>query len=367
MDVIILEKIRVETNSKPYNIWIDNSFDLLLDTFKACNCHQSKLCIVTDDNVEKYHLKSIQSYLSQISDQVSTFVFPYGEENKNLQTVYRLYEHFIEHHLDRDSIVVALGGGVTGDLAGFAAASYMRGIRYVQIPTSLLAQVDSSIGGKTGVDFMKHKNCVGAFWQPEFVFINTQTLGTLPERELNAGMAEVIKHGLIHDADYFYFVMQNHEAIKNLDSKLLEQLIRRSCEIKGDVVSKDEKENGLRATLNFGHTIGHAIERLLDFKLLHGECVSIGMVAAAYLSSHMGYLKEKDIEEIKTCLGYYHLPLTLKELSPEVIYDELFYDKKTKNNVLKFIVLKAIGSCEITTTSTKSDILHCIETIYPNN
>ena len=222
--------------------------------------------------------------------------------------------------MDRKSVVVALGGGVVGDMAGFAASTYMRGISFVQVPTTLLAQVDSSVGGKTGVDFNGNKNMIGAFYQPDFVFINSETLKTLPYREVAAGIAEAIKYGYIIDKDFLEYCVENKGSIKSLDNNALIEVIYKCCEAKAYVVSKDEKELGLRAILNFGHTFGHSVETLNNFKLLHGECVAIGMVAALYYSMECGNTTKEDIENIEKTVNEViarHLPVTTEFITQE--------------------------------------------------
>ncbi len=269
----------------------------------------------------------------------------------------------VEKHLDRNSLILALGGGVTGDMAGFAAATYMRGIPFVQIPTTLLSQVDSSVGGKVGVDFLQNKNMIGAFYQPVFVYINLDTLKTLPKEQLSSGVGEVIKHGLILDKSYFDFVESSSELFFKLDLGVLERIIRRSCELKGSVVSQDEKEAGLREILNFGHTLGHAIETLFDFKLFHGQCVSIGMVGASYLSYINGFISKELLRRIENTLVSYDLPIRLDGLDKEDIYNQMLLDKKTKNNVINFVLLSSIGKAVRISNITKEQIFSAISYI----
>lgn len=353
----------VKTKNKDYDIIINNNFDLLQNKIEELGLTNRKVCIITDDNVGKIYLEKIRELFENISLKVVTYTIPHGEINKNLQTVNNIYTSLIEAQLDRESVLVALGGGVTGDIVGFTAATYMRGIRFIQIPTTLLSQVDSSIGGKTGVDFNGYKNIIGAFYQPELVYINTSTVKTLPSREFSAGMAEVIKHGLICNKTYFDFLINNVDDILNLESDKLEEVIYESCKIKSYVVSQDEKEHGLRATLNFGHTIGHAVERLLEFKLLHGECVSIGAVAAAYLSNRLGQLDNDELEAIKQCFTKFNLPVDTDSINEKNVLTELYYDKKTKNNIITFILLKGIGTSEIRNDVNKDDIIDSIKYI----
>jgi 3-dehydroquinate synthase len=255
--------------------------------------------------------------------------------------------------------LVALGGGVTGDMAGFAAATYMRGIRFVQIPTTFLAQVDSSVGGKTGIDFMGNKNMVGAFYQPELVYINSATLRTLPAREVSAGLAEAVKTGYIADKELLDYFFENRSKIISLDTEAVNTVIYRCCSAKAYVVNKDEKELGLRAILNFGHTFGHAVETLLGFKLLHGECVAVGMVAAMYYSAEKFGIAQSDVDACKELLTYLKLPISCS-LGEGEIYEQMFLDKKTSGGHIKIVALNKLGEAVIDKEASESDIKRAI-------
>lgn len=265
---------------------------------------------------------------------MDVFVFEAGEPNKNLDTVQNLYRTLIENKIDRTGFLIALGGGVTGDLTGFAAATYLRGIDFIQIPTTLLAQVDSSVGGKTGVDFQQYKNMVGAFHQPRLVYMNMNTLNTLPETEFICGMGEVLKTGLICDSELFRSVCRQKKQIRGLDSQVLASVIRRCCEIKAGVVERDPKEQGERALLNLGHTIGHAVEKLMDFQLLHGQCVAVGTIATAAISRNRGLLSEKEYQEILCGCRDFGLPVSVQGLDPEKILEATRNDKKWNRVIL---------------------------------
>ncbi|GMQ65017.1 3-dehydroquinate synthase [Vallitalea maricola] len=358
-----MKQIEVKTKTNNYNIIISNNFNSLQEHLSKIGMDHKKICIITDDNVSKLYLDTLCSILSKITDELSYLVIPHGEANKNLDTINIIYKKMIEEKLDRESYIIALGGGVTGDMVGYASATYMRGNNFIQIPTTLLSQVDSSIGGKTGVDFDGYKNIVGAFHQPKLVYINTNTLLTLPKKEISAGMGEIIKHGLIASKEYFTYIRANSSKIMNLDNEIMEQLIYESCVIKSKVVSMDEKEKGVRATLNFGHTIGHAVERLFDFNLLHGECVGLGMVSAAYLSYLLNQIDSSELDDIKACIQSFDLPIKIDKLNELEIYNELYHDKKTKNNELNFILLNGIGSCEIRNDLYKEEIMKAIKYI----
>jgi 3-dehydroquinate synthase len=274
---------------------------------------------------------------------------PAGEKAKNLRTVEACYNQLAAHRLERESFVVALGGGVVGDLAGFVAASYLRGIPFVQVPTTLLAQVDSSVGGKTGVNLRAGKNLVGAFYQPRLVLCDLDTLKTLPEREFRAGLAEVIKYGIIFDAALFARIEKELPEILKRNQKILAPIVARCCEIKARVVSQDETESGLRAILNFGHTIGHAIENGLGYgKFLHGEAIAIGQAAEARLSQKILKLPERDSERIENLFERAGLPTRIKLNSSQrgKFFDAMRLDKKARDGEIRFVLARRIGKVE---------------------
>ena len=280
------EKLLVKRDGEfCYPIYFENDFSFLSQALTDEGLAGKSMCIVSDSTVAPLYADQVKAELLKVSDHVCQFTFPAGEAHKNLDTVQDLFQCLIENGLDRKSLVVALGGGVTGDLSGFGAAAYLRGIDFIQIPTTLLAQVDSSVGGKTGVDFRQFKNMVGAFHQPRLVYMNMATLQSLPEREFGCGMGEILKTGLICDKGFFDFVCANYKVIRTMDPEMLAVMIRKCCAIKAGVVERDPKEQGERALLNLGHTIGHAVEKLMNFNLLHGQCVGIGLVAAAAITT----------------------------------------------------------------------------------
>lgn len=345
-----------------YNIELQNSFEGLSDSLNKLDLLEKRLCIVTDSNVEPLYGSELQHLLEQAgANKVIRFVFPSGEENKTLDVINNLYEFLIRHQFDRSDALIALGGGVTGDMTGYAAATYLRGIRFVQVPTTLLSMVDSSIGGKTGVDFRGYKNMVGAFYMPSLVYVNISALQTLDSRQVSAGMGEIIKHSLIRDIKYFRQLGTDAEQIKSLETGAVTEMIFRSQEIKKQVVENDPKEKGERAHLNFGHTIGHAIEKSLNFSLLHGECVALGMVAAAYISVLRGILSQTDIYSIEALIASYGLPVRFKELNNIEIIENCFHDKKKEGDSIRFVLLDALGSCYTTTDVTKEEMNSSIE------
>ena len=274
-----------------------------------------------------------------------------GESFKTVASVESVIDRLVSSRANRDTTVIALGGGVVGDIAGFAAACYMRGVAFIQVPTTLLAQVDSSVGGKTGVNHPEGKNLIGAFHQPQLVLIDTDTLETLPDRELRAGLAEVIKHGAICDAEFFVWLEANMDALRAKDTKALAHAIKRSCEIKAAVVSEDEKEQGKRALLNFGHTFGHAIENCLGYgEWLHGEAVATGMVMAAHLSG----LGQEEVGRLRDLIVAAGLPVIAPAISADELRAAMGMDKKVQNKALRFVLLKSIGEAFVTSEYTES-------------
>jgi len=309
----------------------------------------NRCAIISDKNVFDILGRDVRQSLKDAGFDPEAIVLTPGESTKNLATVEKIYRRMIEHRLDRKSFVLALGGGVVGDIAGFAAATYMRGIPFVQAPTTLLAQVDSSVGGKVGVDLPQGKNMVGAFYQPAAVLIDPDVLTTLDTRQLKAGFVELVKHGIIRDADYFEFVQGNAEGILALDSLLLSQAIYTSCKIKSEVVEHDEKEeSGLRAILNFGHTVGHALETMTGYsRYLHGEAVAIGMMAAIEISNRHF---DKDVDPgnrigrfFKSCAIDTEFP----DLEPQDILQAMKLDKKNIEGKFRMVLLKKIGSVKV--------------------
>ena len=352
------KRLAVQAEGKHvYDIVIRESFAGLPDELKAYDIDKKKLCIVTETNVASFYLDQVKSILEPACSRLEVFRFMEGEASKNLDTVSSLYKFLIEQKFDRKDMLIALGGGVVGDLTGFAAATYLRGIDFVQVPTSLLSQVDSSIGGKTGVDYQAYKNMVGAFYMPRLVYINISTLKTLSDRQLVSGLGEVIKHGLIQDADYYRWILSHKEAIAAREPQAMAVMVEGSCRIKRAVVEEDPREQGIRACLNFGHTLGHAIEKLMDFQLTHGECVGIGSVLAADLSKRRGFISEEEYQEMLSLYEYFTFPALPGELKAEDILEATKHDKKMEQGKIKFILLKSIGEAEIFRDVTDEEIL----------
>jgi 3-dehydroquinate synthase len=273
---------------------------------------------------------------------------PDGEEYKSLDTAGRMFQELTECFAERNTPILALGGGVIGDLAGFVASTYMRGVPFIQIPTTLLAQVDSSIGGKVAVDHGKLKNKIGAFYQPKLVISDTTTLKTLPQKEFANGMAEVIKSAVIRDRSFFNFIRENLAAITKLENDIIEETVFRAASIKASVVMQDERDTGLRNILNFGHTIGHAVESVSRFKISHGQAVAIGMIAEAKISLKMGTLKKNELNEIEDLISYCGLPTRLSELDKDSILQAIQHDKKVTNGKIRFALPRNIGDVYVT-------------------
>ena len=359
------KRLTIHRDNNPiYDIVIKNSFEDMKDEFVRLNLQGRKICIVSDSVVAPLYLDTVKNSLAEVSDCITEYVFEAGEKNKNLNIVKSLYEFLILNKFERRDILVALGGGVVGDLTGFTAATYLRGIDFIQVPTTLLAQVDSSIGGKTGVDFDSYKNMVGAFYMPRLVYINISTLNTLDERIFNSGFGEIIKHAYIKDSEYLDYIKNNTVNIMSRQPGCLEEIIYKSCVIKGNVVEKDPTEKGERAILNFGHTIGHAIEKAKNFELLHGECVALGCVAAAYISWKRELISMEEYYEIRDMFVPFNLPITVDNIDPEEILQLIASDKKVEGDKIKFILLKKVGKAMIDTTVTKDEIMSGIQEIY---
>lgn len=357
-------RLSILYEKKPcYDIVFSTGFDSLAGELDALHISERKICVVTDSQVSLLYGDEIMSILDGRCKKNVLFSFPAGEESKTLSTVKDIYTFLINEKFDRKDLLIALGGGVTGDITGFTAATYLRGIDYIQIPTSLIAQADSSIGGKTGVDFDGFKNMVGAFYMPKLVYMNVSVLKSLDERQFYSGFAEVMKHGLIKDGIFYEWLLENMYEICGRDSNTLLEMIERSCKIKKLVVEKDPEEKGERALLNFGHTIGHAIEKAKNFTLTHGECVALGAVAAAFISWKHELLSKDEYYEIRDMFVPFNLPISIEDINPEEILKLTKSDKKVEGDYIKFILLKKVGKAIIDKTVTDEDILNAVSEI----
>jgi len=347
--------INVELGERSYPIIIGSG--LLGGSFNLARYVAGQDClIVTNETVAPLYLEAVETNLA--GKAVESISLPDGEEYKTVATLQSILDHLVAVGANRDVTIVALGGGVVGDIAGFAAACYMRGINFVQVPTTLLAQVDSSVGGKTGVNHPGGKNLIGAFHQPQAVLIDTDTLNRLPDRELKAGLAEVIKYGAIADAEFFAWLEENVEALVTRDSQALARAIQRSCELKAEVVAEDERESGRRAILNFGHTFGHAIERCQGYgEWLHGEAVAAGMVMAAKLSG----LDLDARARLSALIRNAGLPTSPPPIPVEDLMQAMGLDKKVRQKQLRFVLLKALGEAYITSDYDQDKLRHILQ------
>jgi 3-dehydroquinate synthase len=343
-----MKKIKVELGSNSYKVRVGTGLLARAGLWLKEKGFSGKVVIVTDTTVKDLYGDALNQGLVNAGFKVTTLEVPAGEEQKSLETAGRLYHELSGSYAERTTPVLALGGGVIGDLAGFVAATYMRGVPLIQIPTTLLAQVDSSIGGKVAVDHGQLKNIIGVFYQPKLVISDIDTLKTLPEAELANGLAEVIKSAAIRDRRLFNFLDINMEKAMSLNAAVLEEIVLETARIKAEIVEKDEKDSGLRGILNYGHTIGHALETVSDFQIKHGQAVAIGMAAAARISSRLGILDKSDVVWLTDVIKKAGLPTEMPDLKVEDITSAMKHDKKVWQEKIRFVLLKSIGDAFIT-------------------
>lgn len=346
----IFNTLNVHTQSHDYPIFIGGS-DGVVDFAKPLLSFikGKQVMIVTNDTVAPLYLENLQNSLKNHGLNVISCILPDGEQYKNQDHINTIYDGLMTHHFARDCTLIALGGGVIGDMVGFAAASFMRGVNFIQVPTTLLAQVDSSVGGKTGINHPLGKNMIGAFWQPVCVVANMSAFETLPEREFSAGMAEVVKYALIFDAEFLTWLEENAPKILAKDGETLSQMVHRCCDYKAKIVASDERESGARALLNFGHTFGHAIETHMGYgNWLHGEAVSVGMMQAMVMSHKMGLIERDDICRVARLLRQFGLPICPPVIAPEVALDLMGHDKKVAQGKIRLVLLKQLGEAFVT-------------------
>jgi 3-dehydroquinate synthase len=357
------QRVRVELGERSYDILIGGGLLARAGELLQPLGLGKRGVIITDTNVRKAYGATLRRALKSGGFETKILTVPAGEGSKSLRQANRLFGELPTLGLDRQSFVVALGGGVVGDLAGFVAATYLRGLALVQVPTSLLAQVDSSVGGKTGVNLPQGKNLVGTFYQPRLVIADTDTLSSLPERELRAGFAEVIKHAAIRDAGFFAWLEREHKHVFALEAGAVAHVVRRCCELKAEIVSADERESGLRAILNFGHTIAHAMEVLTDYVgLLHGEAIAMGMVCAAYLSVKRAGMTAAEAARLRSLLESTGLPVRLGDNYelPELL-EAMRLDKKARAGKLRFVLLKRLGEAIVSDAVTDDDVREVVD------
>jgi 3-dehydroquinate synthase len=356
--------VEVELGDRTYPIYIGSGLLAGGDLLRK-HVPGNTALVVTNETVAPLYLDRVVAALSEGGEiRVEVVILPDGEEHKNMDVLMKVFDKALDARLDRQTTFVALGGGVIGDMTGFAAASYQRGVHFVQIPTTVMAMVDSSVGGKTGVNHPSGKNMIGAFYQPRCVLIDTETLSTLPDREYASGMAEVVKYGLIRDADFFEWLEKHVDALMKRDDALVVRAIERSCVNKAQVVALDEREGGVRATLNLGHTFGHAIETGIGYgEWLHGEAVSVGTVMAADLSLRLGWIDESVAARTLDLLKKFNLPVDVPECMTVETFEKLMaVDKKAANGKLRLILLKGeLGGCVFTADFDKTTLAETLD------
>ena len=355
----------VHVNLGPRSYDIEIGSGNLGAAVRFCDAEQedAHAVIVTDTNVDELYSDSVADPLQEAGAQVDILSIEAGEQSKAPEVAEELWEQLLDQGADRKTVIVALGGGVVGDLAGFVAATFGRGLRFVQIPTTLLAQVDSSVGGKVGINLPGGKNMVGAFWQPRGVLIDVDVLETLPDREYRAGLAEVVKYGVIQDAEFFAYLEANVEPINARDATVLAHIVQRCCRLKADVVEQDEREEtGLRTILNYGHTFCHAFEAATGYEqLLHGEGVAIGMMCAARLAERLGRVDAAFVARQRALLESFRLPLEVPDVDPDELIELMYRDKKVERGRLRFVLPTRLGHVELVRDLAADDILAALE------
>ena len=352
-----MKQLKIDLADRSYHILIGR------DLLPRISQHLSNLkssrraLVVTNPEIRKLYGHAVSEGLRSAGWNIDCVEIPEGETHKTLQDAQTVYDHLIQNQYDRNTLLVALGGGVIGDLTGFVAATFLRGVPYIQVPTTLLSQVDSSVGGKTAVNHPQGKNLIGAFYQPRLVTIDLDTLASLPVEEFRAGMAEIIKYGVIEDPKLFDYLDNHAEKIMALDTECLEYIIETSCAIKAKVVERDERESNYRMVLNFGHTLGHAVEALTHYsQFKHGEAVAIGMVYAAKLSHHLGKCPEKTVTRISALVEKYGLPSSLPDFPAGDYIETLYRDKKAHDKNIRFVLVRDIGTVEIVDRVSETEI-----------
>lgn len=355
--------VRVELGERSYDIVVESGMLARVGEEIAAVCKGRAALVVTEPNIGALYVRDVTESLLRAGFQTFTAEVAGGEECKTLASAASLYERLLDIRMERTGVVVTLGGGIVGDLGGFVASTYLRGVDFVQIPTTLLAQVDASVGGKVGVNLPRGKNLVGSFYQPKRVLIDPDVLATLPERDFGSGLAELIKYGIIADRELFNFLRSRKEELRRLDRDVLESAITRACEIKADVVTRDERESGLRAILNYGHTVGHGIEAATGFvKYTHGETVAIGMVTAALISKAVGLTGQQTATDVADALAAVGLPIApTPDVNPDDVIRAMRYDKKVAFGKLRFVLPKEIGEVEVTDVVTEDQVRRALK------
>ena len=350
-------------NNGCYQVVISDDYSSLASLVKELFPDLKRICIISDSNVAKLYLDDLHLALSDTCDLITDHVFRAGEASKTLDTVKECYDFLLSNDFNRRDLVIGLGGGVTGDMAAYVASTYMRGCRFINLPTSLLAMADSSVGGKCGVDYDRYKNIIGSIYMPSLVYAATYTLKSLPDREFSCGMAEVLKAGLIRDAVFYEWLISHFQEIMDRDSDIVGEMLHRAVSIKQYFVTKDPFEMNERMILNLGHTIGHALEKHFEFKYNHGECVALGTVCAAYISHKRSMLSDEEFYEIRDMFVPFGLPISLDPFDQKKVCSYIGHDKKNTGSGLKFILLKKIGKAVIETDVSEEEIEDAVKNL----
>ncbi|MBK7104230.1 MAG: 3-dehydroquinate synthase [Ignavibacteriae bacterium] len=352
-----MKKIKINIPNNEYEVFLGkNIFPNIINFLKDKNLYQDYFLVI-DKNVNKFYSKVIDDAFSSSEKKVKKIIVESTEKNKNFDSVQKIHSELIKNNFGRDSIIIAIGGGIIGDVAGFAASTYMRGINYVQIPTTLLASVDSSVGGKTGINFESTKNIIGTFYQPKFVLIDTKFFSTLPNDEIICGLGEIVKYAFLIDKNFYKFVKENINKIISNDDEIISKVIFTSVKFKGSVVTNDEKESGIRKILNLGHTFAHAFEVQQNHKLKHGQAVIVGITCALYLSKKINLIEEKYFYEYLNFLLQFSDKIKLSKVDNEKIFSVMQKDKKNRDNKIKLVLLNSVGTI-LTDISVESQLIN---------
>ncbi len=354
-----MKEIKVQLKSNSYKIIIGNS--ILSKVCSSLDSDTKNVLAVIDENVFKIFKDKIENALAKISTKYKIYLLKSGERTKSYVELKKIHSYLLSNNFGRDSLIIAIGGGVTGDLVGFAASTFMRGVSLIHIPTTLLADVDSSIGGKTGINFNHKKNMIGTFYQPKLVIIDTEFLMNLPKAEVTSGIGEVIKYAYMSDKNFFNYLKENLDRIFKYDSEVLNEIIFKSASIKASVVSQDEKESGLRKILNLGHTFAHGFESELNFKIKHGEAVIAGIISSLFLSEKLRLITENELNAYLELAAKIKLPKKLQEIDKENVFQIMKSDKKNRNGVIKFVLVSGIGKILLDVEAEKKDVFYAID------
>lgn len=354
-----MKTLIINTNSAVYPVYIGNNVLLKLPDYIIKNKLPNKTFFVIDKNVYSIYKNNIDKLIISFKES-EFFIFDSKEKNKSTKSVETIYNSLLKNKFGRNTIIIAIGGGILGDTVGFAASTYMRGVKVVQVPTTLLAAVDSSIGGKTGINFQNKKNLIGTFFQPSFIFIDTAFFTTLPKREIVCGMGEIIKYSFLFDENYFNYLNKNFNKILSLSKNELEKVLIKSISIKAQVVEQDENEKSLRKILNLGHTFAHAIESYLNYKIKHGEAVVTGLISAAILSNKLSLIDDNSLNKFLSLLLRINLPTIIKKIDNEKIYELMLTDKKNNNGKINFVLTGGIGKIYLDVQADKKDVFYSL-------